>query len=85
MRAMVKAVPDSEVAGILRDGRATQNLAPLGEANARPRLASGTGWANEVPLGPVPGISLIDRMVEVQTARDTAELIEKEARRLAKK
>jgi hypothetical protein len=26
MRAMVEAVPDSEVAGILRDGRATQNL-----------------------------------------------------------
>jgi hypothetical protein len=79
MRAMVDAVPDAEVRGILRDGRATQNLAPLA-SDTRPRLASGTGWANEVPLGPQPGISLIDRQLDVQDAKDRAERIMQHAR-----
>jgi hypothetical protein len=72
------------VRDIFRDARVTQNLAPLSDAAARPRAAqeNRSGWANEVPLSPPPGISLIDRMVEVQTARDTAELIASEARRL---
>jgi hypothetical protein len=56
MRVMVEAVPDSEVAGILRDGRATQNLTPLA-SDTRPRPA-GTGW--EAPLSPPPGIGLSD-------------------------
>ena len=77
------------VRDIFRDARATQNLAPLADANARPMVApefvNRSGWRDPGPLSPPPGISLIDRMVEVQTARDTAELIEKEARRLAKK
>jgi hypothetical protein len=79
MRAMVDAVGDGAVAGILRDGRAIQNLAPLA-SDVRPRPAA-TGW--EAPLSPPPGISLIDRLCEVADARERAELIEKEARRLA--
>jgi len=77
MRAMVDAVPDAEVRGILRDGRATQNLRPLAEANARPRPAA-TGW--EAPLSPPPGISLIDRQLDVQDAKDRAERIMQHAR-----
>jgi hypothetical protein len=81
--AMAKmAIPG--VRDIFRDARATQNLRPLA-SDARPRVAqeNRSGWANEVPLSPPPGINHIDRLVEVQTARDTAELIAAEARRLA--
>jgi hypothetical protein len=76
MRAMVDAVPDSAVAGILRDGRAIQNLAPLA-SDVRPRPAA-TGW--EAPLSPPPGISLIDRQLDVQDAKDRAERIMLHAR-----
>jgi hypothetical protein len=70
MQKLVEAVPDAEVRGILRDGRASQNLRPLAEANARPRPAA-TGW--EAPLSPPPGSSLIDRQIDVQDAKDRAE------------
>jgi hypothetical protein len=84
MRKMVEAVPDGEVRGILRDGRATQNLAPLADANARPRVAqeNRSGWANEVPLSPPPGINHCDRLMDHQDAKDRAALIMEEGRRL---
>ena len=84
MRKMVEAVPDGEVRGILRDGRATQNLAPLADANARPRVAQEyrSGWANEVPLSPPPGINHCDRLMDHQDAKDRAALIMEEGRRL---
>jgi hypothetical protein len=86
MREMANAVPDGLVRQIV-NGSAPANLTPLSEANARPRVADDnrSGWREPRPLGPPEGIAHIDRLVEVQTARDTAELIEKEARRLAKK
>jgi hypothetical protein len=34
----------------------------------------GTGWRDEVPLGPQPGIEHVDRLVDAQDAKDRAEL-----------
>jgi hypothetical protein len=85
MRAMVDAVPDAEVRGILRDGRATQNLRPLAEASARPRVAqeNRSGWREAQPLSPPPGVGLADKLVDAQDRRDRAALFEAEARRRA--
>jgi hypothetical protein len=38
----------------------------------------GTGWRDEIPLGPPPGIEHCDRMLDAQDAKDRAELIERE-------
>jgi hypothetical protein len=61
--------------------RAPSNTAP--PTNAEPRNTS--GWRDAAPLSNPPGVALIDRMVEVQDARERAELIVNEGQRLAKK
>ena len=38
----------------------------------------GTGWRDEVPLGPPAGIKYVDAQVDAQDAKDRAELIERE-------
>jgi hypothetical protein len=83
----VRAVGGVVVREIVGDGGAAATLKPLAGTNPTPTVAqeNRSGWRDPGPLSPPPGISLIDRLVEVQTARDTAELISKEAQRLAKK
>jgi hypothetical protein len=70
------------VRDIFRDARATQNLRPLADANARPRVAqeNRSGWANEVPLGPPSGVAIADRLMDMQDAKDRAERIMQHAR-----
>jgi hypothetical protein len=82
----VRAVGGVVVREIVGDGGAAATLKPLSQPST-PRVAdqNTSGWREARPLEAPPGISLIDRLVEVQTARDTAELIQKEAQRLAKK
>jgi hypothetical protein len=67
------------VRDIFRDARAVQNLAPLA-TDVRPRLAQGP--REPTPLGPPPGIAIADRLMDVQDAKDRAQLIEREARRM---
>jgi hypothetical protein len=87
MRVMIEAIPDAAVAGIVRDGRATQNLAPLAaEGRVSPRLPS--GMREPTPLGPPGGQrtqDLIGKLLDVDDARQRAELIAREGHRLAKK
>jgi hypothetical protein len=87
MRVMIEAVGDDAVSGILRDGRAGQVLAPLAaEGRVSPRLPSGI--REPTPLGPPGGErtqDLIGKLLDVDDARQRAQLIEKEARRLVKK
>jgi hypothetical protein len=45
----------------------------------------GTGWVESKPLGPVPGLQHVDNIAAGFAARDRAEAIEQEARRLAAK
>jgi len=81
MREMAAAMPDRELAGLRRDARTPQTLAPLGDANARPRLAQ--GWREPTPLGPPPGVAIADKLVDAADARERADLIMQEARRRA--
>jgi hypothetical protein len=82
MRVMIEAVGDDAVSGIVRDGRAPQNLSPLAaEGTVRPRLPS--GMREPTPLGPPPGIAIADRLMDAADARDRADLIMQEARRRA--
>jgi hypothetical protein len=87
MRVMIEAVGDDAVSGIVRDGRAPQHLAPLAaEGRVRPRLPG--GMREPTPLGPPGGQrtqDLIGKLLDVQDARERAELIEREAHRLVKK
>jgi hypothetical protein len=69
MREMAEAIPTDMVREIaMRDGRGPQGpssvLPPSQQSTTRTRVVgNGTGWAREIPLGPQPGIDLIDRGV----------------------
>ena len=89
LAAMVAAVPDH----VIRDIAMRDNRAPTGRPGMIPSsnqqstgggsanvAGSGTGWAHETPLGPPPGVAQADRLMDVQDARDRAELIERDAR-----
>jgi hypothetical protein len=83
----VAAVPSGVVRDVVGDGPVGK-LAPAGDESVRgaaPEFVNRTGWRDPGPLTPPPGINHIDRLVEVQDARDRAELIAREAQRLAKK
>jgi hypothetical protein len=87
MRDHVAAVPSGVVRDVVGDGPVGK-LAPAGaEGSARPSVAqqNTSGWRDAQKLEAPPGINHIDRLVEVQDARDRADLIAKEAQRLAKK
>jgi hypothetical protein len=85
LAAMVAAEPRGFMAGVLRDNRG----APTGPTSAIPRSTggggpaasgSGTGWGHSTPLGPPPGVTQADRLMDAQDARDRAELVEREAK-----
>jgi hypothetical protein len=80
MREMADAMPDAMVRDIFRDARTPQTLAPL-SADVRPRLPQGP--REPTPLSNPPGIAIADRLMDAQDQRDRAELIEREAKRLA--
>jgi hypothetical protein len=42
-----------------------------------------SGWRTASPIGPPPGIPLVDQLMDEQDRRDRAELVEREARRRA--
>src|SRR5262249_10265732 len=69
------------VRDVFRDARAIQKLAPLA-AEGRVRVATGYAPPIETPGGQATQ-DLIGKLCEVADARERAELIEKEARRLA--
>jgi hypothetical protein len=58
------------------------------EANAAPKSTrapgpvNNSGWRDATPLGPPPGVAQADRLMDAQDARDRAELIAREAKRL---
>jgi hypothetical protein len=43
----------------------------------------GTGWRDAGPIGPPPGVAAADRLMDAADARDRADLIAQEARRMA--
>lgn len=83
MKAMIDAVPESVMAELRADARKPNPVTEAsssivrGTPSAQPQKR-GTGWAPERPLESPPGISLMDRMMDVQDAKDREELIERE-------
>jgi hypothetical protein len=82
MRVMIECVDDAAMAGIRRDGRAPQNLAPLAaEGRSSPRLPQ--GMREPTPLSNPPGIALADRIMDAADRAEREERILAEARRRA--
>jgi hypothetical protein len=66
LRAMVAAEPKGFMSGVVRDNRAPTSPSTIPSSQQSRDVrgpGSGTGWAAERPLGPQPGIDLIDRAV----------------------
>jgi hypothetical protein len=88
LREMVNAVGDAMISDIaMRDGRAptgpsAQGVIPSSQplSNIRTGSAGRSGWAHEVPLGPPPGVNILDRIMDHEDAKDRAELVERHAR-----
>jgi hypothetical protein len=75
VQEMIAAEPKGFMHDVaLRDARAPNSpgMIPRSEqpSNVRPSAGSGTGWAHERPLGPQPGIDLIDRGVNAALPHD---------------
>jgi hypothetical protein len=70
IEAMIAAEPRGFMAGVVRDNRApttaamipTSHQSTAGDVRA-PQPSSTPGWVEPTPLGPPPGIDLIDRGV----------------------
>jgi hypothetical protein len=70
LRAMVDAVPDSMVRGIVRDnqgptGPSSAGIVPSSQQLTGIHPAGGsntTGWREATPLGPPPGIHMVDAL-----------------------
>jgi hypothetical protein len=79
LRAMVNAVPDNVMRGVINDRHApnTPSTMPRSEqpsgANVR-SAGDGTGYVDPRPLGPPPGIALVDAQCIADDVRQRAEL-----------
>jgi hypothetical protein len=73
---MVRAVPDRVVREVTTDS--LRRPPPTPPPSAEPK--KGTGWRELEPLKPPPGIELLDRMMDVEDAKDKAALIDKAIR-----
>jgi hypothetical protein len=87
MAEFASAIPREMARDMINERRA-----PSAPTNATPKPSATpvwtenkSGWRNAQPLTNPPGIAQADRLMDVQDAKDRAELIEREARRLAKK
>jgi hypothetical protein len=80
-----KAVQDIASHGTVQRPSAAGVSGTLTSTHSSPGLPGstrGTGWVESKPLGPVPGLQHIDNIGEAFAARDRAEAIEQEAKRL---
>jgi hypothetical protein len=81
MKAMIDALPASFYADLRADARKPN---PVTQASSSPLSTTpstqpqptqrGTGWREEAPLGPPPGIKYVDELVDQQDKIDRAEL-----------
>lgn len=91
MREFAQAVPDNVIKDIVRDNRAPQGPSSAGASGQITRVSSNagiigsntSGWINSPPLGPPPGIGLVDMIMEVDSAKQRGAAMVEEARRKA--
>jgi hypothetical protein len=87
MKAMVDALPSSFFSDLRGDARrpnpvteaSSSTVTGTPSAQSQP-TQRGSGWRNEVPLGPQPGIAHVDRLAVAQDKIDRAELVERLAK-----
>jgi hypothetical protein len=83
LRAMVDAVPDHVMRGIVHDNRAPTGrpgMIPEQQiSEVRRGAGDGTGWAREIPIGPSMHQRYVDQQLDAQDAKDRAELIKRDA------
>ena len=79
LAAMVAAEPRGFMQGVVRDNRAPTGrpgMIPDSQqlTSPRPSAGDGTGWVEPRPLGPQPGIHLVDAQLIADEVRQRAEL-----------
>ena len=81
MQDLINAVPESVMRGLRADARKPNPVTGVAapQPQAQP-VQRGSGWIDERPLEPPPGIAHCDRLMDEQDRLDRAEL----ALRLAK-
>jgi hypothetical protein len=79
MMAVVEAVDTKTMQAIVAENRGSGIPAPSSLATSpgawQPELPRGTGWIDPLPLRSPPGVDILDRMMDVQDARDKLERI----------
>jgi hypothetical protein len=73
IREMVNAVPDSLMRELSADAR-KPNPVSVGPQPQAQAVRRGSGWQDQQPLEPPPGIAIMDRMMDAQDRIDQAEL-----------
>jgi hypothetical protein len=88
IRDMAGGVSAADCAGIIKASHAPTGPSPMTPSSSPPVShgrgpanvpGSGTGWARSAPLGPPPGVTQADRLMDEADRRDCVEL----ARRIA--
>jgi hypothetical protein len=88
IRDMAGGVSAADCAGIIKASHAPTGPSPMTPSSSPPVShgrgsanvpGSGTGWAHSAPLGPPPGVTQADRLMDEADRRDRVEL----ARRIA--
>jgi predicted transcriptional regulator len=80
---MANAVPTDVVRDVTHDPglrRVSEPSSVLAQTSGRVEIKRGTGWVEPNALGAVPGLGLMDKMLDAQDAQDRADL----ARRLSR-
>jgi len=84
---MAKAVPDDVVQGVAQDvglRRVSEPSSMLPQSGGQPQAVRGTGYRDAIPLGPVPGLSIMDGMLDAADQQDRADLEARLARSVRK-
>jgi hypothetical protein len=89
LAAMERARPTSAVRDIVAKGTikppsadgTTGTISAVHRSSGLPGTQN--GWVEPRPIGPPPGVAAADRLMDAQDARDRADLIAQEARRMA--
>jgi hypothetical protein len=71
--AMTSVVDDKLMSQLVADSRRTNDPGWLPTEKADPEKQRGSGWSPLDPIGPPPGIKIMDQMMDVQDALDRKE------------